>query len=97
MSATKIAATFRVSLTAPTPRSPGRGGLSIAALPCCAGDDVEAESAFLRVDRPVYPRRAERSTVGDGAIDDVCRAATTRNLRHAADNRQIAFSRLSDR
>jgi hypothetical protein len=31
--------------------------LGHGALPCCAGDDVEAESASLRVDRPVYPRR----------------------------------------
>jgi hypothetical protein len=29
----------------------------MAALPCCAEEDVEAGSAALRVDWPVYPRR----------------------------------------
>jgi hypothetical protein len=32
-------------------------GLSMAVLPCCAEEDVEAGSAALRVDWPVYPRR----------------------------------------
>jgi hypothetical protein len=48
----------------------GRGvsiiGLSMAVLPCCAEEDVEAGSAALRVDRPVYPRRAEHNTVAEG-------------------------------
>jgi hypothetical protein len=37
-------------------------GLSMAALPCCAEEDVEAGSAALRVDWPVYPRHAEHNT-----------------------------------
>ena len=41
-------------------------GLSMAALPCCAKEDVEAGSAALRVDWPVYPRRAEHNTVAEG-------------------------------
>ena len=41
-------------------------GLSMAVLPCCAEEDVEARSAALRVDRPVYPRRAEYNTVAEG-------------------------------
>src|SRR5208337_5077546 len=41
-------------------------GLSMAALPCCAEEDVEAGSAALRVDWPVYPRRAEHNTVAEG-------------------------------
>ncbi len=40
--------------------------LSMAALPCCAEEDVEAGSAALRVDWPVYPRRAEHNTVAEG-------------------------------
>jgi hypothetical protein len=31
---------------------------------------VEAGSAALRVDRPVYPRRAEHNTVAEGGIED---------------------------
>ena len=38
----------------------------MAALPCCAEEDVEAGSAALRVDRPVYPRPAEHNTVAEG-------------------------------
>src|SRR5580693_800562 len=41
-------------------------GLSMAALPRCAEEDVEAGSAALRVDWPVYPRRAEHNTVAEG-------------------------------
>jgi hypothetical protein len=41
-------------------------GLSMGALPCCAKEDVEAGSAALRVDWPVYPRRAEHNTVAEG-------------------------------
>jgi hypothetical protein len=41
-------------------------GLSMAVLPCCAEEDVEAGSAALRVDWPVYPRRAEHNTVPEG-------------------------------
>jgi hypothetical protein len=41
-------------------------GLSMATLPCCAKEDVEAGSAALRVDWPVYPRRAEHNTVAEG-------------------------------
>ena len=41
-------------------------GLSMAVLPCCAEEDVEAGSAALRVDWPVYPRRAEHNTVTEG-------------------------------
>jgi hypothetical protein len=40
-------------------------GLSMAALPCCAEEGVEAGSAALRVDWPVYPRRAEHNTVAE--------------------------------
>ena len=38
----------------------------MAVLPCCAEEDVEAGSAALRVDWPVYPRRAEHNTVAEG-------------------------------
>jgi hypothetical protein len=41
-------------------------GLSMGAFPCCAKEDVEAGSAALRVDWPVYPRRAEHNTVAEG-------------------------------
>jgi hypothetical protein len=41
-------------------------GLSMTALACCAERDVEAGSAALRVDWPVYPRRAEHNTVAEG-------------------------------
>ena len=41
-------------------------GLSMAVLPCRAEEDVEAGSAALRVDWPVYPRRAEHNTVAKG-------------------------------
>ena len=41
-------------------------GLSMAVLPCCAEEDVEAGSAALRVDWPVYPRRVEHNTVAEG-------------------------------
>jgi hypothetical protein len=34
------------------------------------GEGVEAESASLRVDRPVYPRRFEHIIVDEGGIDD---------------------------
>jgi hypothetical protein len=33
-------------------------------------DDVEAESASLRVDRPVYPRRPKHNTFAEGGIDN---------------------------
>src|SRR5271166_1466697 len=55
-------------------------GLSTAALPCCAKEDVEAGSAALRVDWPVYPRRAEHNTVAEGG-----------NRRWAETARQNAF------
>ena len=45
-------------------------GLSMAVLPCRAEEDVEAGSAALRVDWPVYPRRAEHNTVAEGGIED---------------------------
>jgi len=41
-------------------------GLSMAVLPCCAEENVEAGSAALRIDWPVYPRRAEHNTVAEG-------------------------------
>jgi hypothetical protein len=41
-------------------------GLSMAVLPCRAEEDVEAGSAALRVDWPVYPRRTEHNTVAEG-------------------------------
>src|SRR4029077_1813448 len=41
-------------------------GFSMAVLPCRAEEDVEAGSAALRVDWPVYPRRAEHNTVAEG-------------------------------
>jgi hypothetical protein len=55
-------------------------GLSMAALPRCAKEDVEAGSAALRVDWPVYPRRAEHNTVAEGG-----------NRRWAETARQNAF------
>ena len=41
-------------------------GFGMAAHPCCTREDVEAGSAALRVDWPVYPRRAEHNTVAEG-------------------------------
>jgi hypothetical protein len=41
-------------------------GLSMAVLPCRAEEDVEAGSAALRVNWPVYPRGAEHNTVAEG-------------------------------
>jgi hypothetical protein len=41
-------------------------GLSMVVLPCRAEEDVEAGSAALRFDWPVYPRRAEHNTVAEG-------------------------------
>jgi hypothetical protein len=38
----------------------------MAAHPCCTTEDVEAGVQVLRVDRPVYPRRAEHNTVAEG-------------------------------
>jgi hypothetical protein len=55
-------------------------GLSMAVLPCCAEEDVEAGSAALLVDWPVYPRRAEHNTVAEGG-----------NRRRADNARQNAF------
>ena len=40
--------------------------LSMAVLPCRAEEDVEAGSAALRLDWPVYPRRAEHNTIAEG-------------------------------
>ena len=45
-------------------------GLSMAVLPCRAEGDVEAGSAALRVDWPVYPRPAEHNTIAEGGIED---------------------------
>ena len=55
-------------------------GFSMAVLPCRAEEDVEAGSAALRVDWPVYPRRAEHNTVAEGG-----------NRRWAEIARQNAF------
>jgi hypothetical protein len=55
-------------------------GLSMAALPCCAEEELEAGSAALRVDWPVYPRRVEHNTVAEGG-----------NRRLAETARQNAF------
>ena len=41
-------------------------GSGMAVLPCRAEEDVEAGSAALRVDWPVYPRRAKHNTVAEG-------------------------------
>ena len=41
-------------------------GLGMAVLPSGAEKDVEAGSAALRVDWPVYPRRAEHNIVAEG-------------------------------
>ena len=40
-------------------------GLSMVRFHAALGDDVEAGSASLRVDWPVYPRRAEHITVAE--------------------------------
>ena len=59
-------------------------GLSMAALPCCAEEDVEAGSAALRVDWPVYPRRAEHNTVAEVGIPT--KPATHSNRKPATDS-----------
>jgi hypothetical protein len=74
MSDTKIAASFRVSLTALVPKP---ADLRVAvALAWCASvlrseESVEAESASLRVGsrRPIHAL-LEHNTVGEGGIDD---------------------------
>jgi hypothetical protein len=58
--------------------------LSMAVLPCRAEEDVEAGSAALRVDWPVYPRRAEHNTVAEQG-----------NRRWAETARQNAASALN--
>ena len=55
-------------------------GLSMGALPCCAEEDVEAGSAALRVDRPVYPRRADHNTVAEGGNRRLAETASARDL-----------------
>ena len=47
-----------------TPGKPDLLALGMAALPCCTTEDVEAE--VLRVDRPVYLRQVEGSTLARG-------------------------------
>jgi hypothetical protein len=69
MSDTKIAASFRVSLTALLPKQADRR--SSRAWAWCAsmlrfGEGVEAESASLRVDPSVYPRHGELITHAEG-------------------------------
>src|SRR6516225_7588020 len=69
---TKIAASFRVSLTALVPKPDHRSQMAWARLHYHAAlrrtwkQGVQAP----RVDWPVYPRRAELSTAGEGGIDD---------------------------
>jgi hypothetical protein len=78
MSATKIAASFRVSVTALVPKHPD-SAVAVAWAWCASmlrlRNGVEAESASLRVDRPVYPRRLKHNTVAEGGIDDGPRLA----------------------
>ena len=63
---TKIAASFRVSLTALMPKPvTGRSGTGMAALPCCTKGRGSG-SAAPRVDWPVYPRHTEHNTVAEG-------------------------------
>jgi hypothetical protein len=73
MSDTKIAASFRVSLTALLPKQANSRvavGWAWCASMLRSEDGVEAGSASLRVDRPVYPRRDELITRAEGGIDD---------------------------
>jgi hypothetical protein len=72
-------------------------GLSMAALPCCAEEDVEAGSAALRVDRPVYPRRAEHNTVAEGGNRRWAETAgaSLGVLRRFSENSAIIISMLS--
>jgi hypothetical protein len=56
-------------------------GLSMAALPCCAEEDVEAGCAALRFDWPVYPRRTKHNTVAEGGIEYGPRLRLPRALR----------------
>jgi hypothetical protein len=56
---------FLTEIDTEVARSPV-GGLSMAALPCCTKEDVEAGVQAPRVDRPVYPRRVELNTLTKG-------------------------------
>ena len=56
-------------------------GLSMAVLPCRAEEDVEAGSAALRVDWPVYPRRPEHNTVAEGGNRRSTIAASSQTVR----------------
>ena len=52
--------------------------LSMVRFHAALGDDVEAESASLRVDRPVYPRPVDYSTLTKGEIENGAVACVTR-------------------
>jgi hypothetical protein len=72
MSATRIAASFRVSLTALLPKQPDRRVAVAGAwlrFHAALEEGVEAGSAALRVNWPVYPRRVDHNTVMEGGID----------------------------
>ena len=62
-------------------------GLSMAVLPCRAEEDVEAGSAALRVDWPVYPRPAEHNTIAEGGIEDGPRLRVRKRSNHAGRGR----------
>ena len=51
-------------------RSPVARDLSMVRFHAALGAGVEAESASLCVDRPVYPRRRKHNTVAEGGIAD---------------------------
>jgi hypothetical protein len=60
-------------------------------------EGVEAESASLRVDRPVYPRRIEHSTVGEGAIDARCRVRPVSASRQPQDHVAVVLAGAAHR
>ena len=68
-------------------------GLSMTALACCAEEDVEAGSAALRVDWPVYPRRAEHNTVAKGGNTRSAVASSSRIRR--SQRSVVLFSKLT--
>ena len=78
MSATRIAASFRVSLTALAPRSLDRRvAVALAWLHYHAALRWTWKQGMQapRVDRPVYPRRVDYSTLTKGGMENPARLA----------------------
>ena len=76
MSATKIAASFRDSLTALVPKQPDhRLALAWLRFHAALGRTWKQGVQAPRVDRPVYPRRVEHNTLAEAGIENGARLA----------------------